>query len=74
MHGAVIDGNGNRAYMHFQHVSPFPAQCGKPSWETTILNVWPSSIRDRSRKLQKMETNRYASLFRIGATCTFYCI
>lgn len=58
MHDAVIDGNGNRAYKRLPHVLPFPAQRGKPSWETTILNVWPSSIRDRSRKLQKIEMNR----------------
>ena len=57
MHGTVIDGNGNLAYMHLQHTLLFPAQCGKPFLGTTILTVWPLGSRDRSRQLQKIETN-----------------
>jgi hypothetical protein len=54
MHGTVIDGNGNLAYMHLQHTLLFPAQCGKPFLGTTILTVWPLGSRDRSRQLQKI--------------------
>ena len=73
MHGTVIDGNGNLAYMHLQHTLPFPAQCGKPFLGTTILTVWPLGSRDRSRQLQKIETNhsffQVSELEQLAALC-----